>query len=297
MKFRIRQTGSLPAGLAQGVEEQVHRAREDLSGPHDVGEAAHRSRRTIKRARALLKMARPVLTAECYRRSNFTMRDAARCVARIRDADVLIETAQAVMSGPNGSDHDHLLSRLERVMAAERADLHSSALESDGPVARARELLGQVAVDWPDPSQVDDVQLLAAGLGASYDSVRRHAILAFSQGGGVEAYHELRKRAKDLRHQLEFLSSRCPETLRPTTQGFHRITDLLGEANDVAMFSVYVLSAEGLAPDERKPLLRCLDDLRRDLWQQATPLGVSLFGEETDRWVERMESCWIGRSS
>lgn len=297
MKFRIRQTESLPAGLAEGVEGQIRRAREALSGPHGVGEAAHRSRRTIKRARALLKMARPVLTAECYGRANVTMRDAARCVARLRDADVLIETAQVVRSGPTGSSHSHVLSRLERVLAAERAALHSSALGSDGPVAQARELLGQVVVDWPAPGQVDDVRLLAAGLGASYESVRRHANLAFSQGLGGEAYHELRKRAKDLRHQLEFLSSLCPETLRPTAKGFRRLTDLLGDANDVAIFSVYVLSAGGLEREERQRLLECLDDLRSELWQQATPLGVSLFGEETGRFVDRVERCWTGRSA
>ena len=61
------------------------------------------------------------------------------------------------------------------------------------------------------------------------------------------------------------------------------------------MVSMYVRAGGGIERDERKRLLTCLDDRRRELWQEATPLGVSLFGEETDRFVERVERCWVGR--
>ena len=290
MTFGIHSTESLLEGLKREVHEQIQRALDDLSQTTDLGRAAHGARRIVKRARALLKLARPSLDPEAYLRGNLTMRDAGRCVAPIRDGDVLVETARSVCGQGQGAELDSALAQLLEELQDERDSLFATAPEEDGPLVRARDLLRSVAIDWPQAGELDDWELLRMSLATSYGAVRAHAVRAF--GASATAHHELRKKAKDLRHQLEFLTPASPETLVPIAEGFHRLTDLLGDANDMAVLATYAGSARSVTRRQRSSLLLDLEERRRDIGEEAGPLGAGLLAEETGEFVGRVEECW-----
>ncbi len=292
MTFGIHSTESLLEGLRREVHVQIQRALDDLSQTTDLGRAAHEARRIVKRARALLKLARPSLAPDAYLRGNLTMRDAGRCVAPIRDGDVLVETARSVRGQGQEAELDSAWAQLLEELQDERDSLFATAPGEDGPLARARDLLRSVAIDWPQAGELDDGELLRMGLATSYESVRAHAERAFGEGASARAHHELRKKAKDLRHQLEFLSPASPETLVPMAEGFHRLTDLLGDANDIAVLATYASSVRSVTRRQRSPLLLDLEERRQDIWEEAGPLGAGLLAEETDEFVGRVEECW-----
>ena len=294
MTFGIKSTESLLEGLRREVHDQVGRALEDLSQTADLGRAAHGSRRTLKSARALLKLARPSLTSDAYLQGKLSMRDAGRCVAAMREADVLVETARSVRGQGQEAMLDSTWAKLLEGLQDDRDALFAAAPAENGPLARARDLLQSGLTEWSQAGELDDRELLCLGVTASFESVRAHAERATAEASDTRAHHELRKRMKDLRHQLEFLSPASPETLVPLAAGFHRLTDLLGDANDLAVLETHASSAPSVADTQRPYLLLDLEARRRDLWEQAGSLGARLLAEETGEFTGRVEECWVG---
>ncbi len=291
--FGIQSTESLLEGLGREVQTQVQRASEALTQPGDLGVAAHVSRRTLKKARALLKFARPALTPDVYRRGNHTMRDAGRCTARVRDADVLVETARSVRRIEPEAGLDDTWCRLLEDLETERAELFATAPGPDGPFRKARGLIGSIATGWPTVSEVGDRELLRVGLATSYGLVRAHYERAYREGADTRAHHELRKRAKDLRHQIEFLSGIAPDILEPCATELHQLSDLLGDGNDLVVLALYVDSAPGVTDARRADLLAGLSERREGLWKEAKRLGARVLDDGSDHFVGRVETCWV----
>ncbi len=167
MTFGIKSTESLPEGLSREIRQQVLAAEEALSEPEDVGLAAHETRKTLKRARALVKLTRPSLTPDAYRGGNRTMRDAGRCVSPVRDADVTAQTARSVHEGAQGTGLERPWGELAEAFSIERDSLFATATGSDGPFAETSELLGSLDGGWPEVGEIDDRELLRLGLGDS----------------------------------------------------------------------------------------------------------------------------------
>ena len=294
MTFGIQSSESLLEGLRREVDDQVRSALDELSRPTDLGGAIHGCRRTLKRARALLKLARPALTSDAYVQGKLAMRDAGRCVAPLRDADVLVETARSMCGQrPNTLFHPAWAQLLEE-LEEPRDALFATAAKDGAALSGARDLLQSIDIAWPEAGEPDDGELLRTGLAASYRSVRAHAERATASGWDASAHHELRKKSKDLRHQLEFLSPTSPETLVPMAEAFHRLTDLLGDANDLAVLATCAWVAPSGSRARRSRVLPDLDDRRESLLQEAGSLSARLLAESVADFVGRVEECWVG---
>jgi CHAD domain-containing protein len=225
------------------------------------------------------------------------MRDAGRQTAPVRDSDVLVETARAVRQsvheGGFGAAWESLVGELE----SRREAVFAASRGPDGPFVNAGRLLGSVSISWPDTGETADRDLLRAGLATSYESVRAHGRQAFGEGSDAKARHELRKRAKDLRHQVEFLNPIAPATLQPLATDLHHLSDLLGDANDLIVLARYLdapgdttdAPADGLSED----LVADVNQRCQLLWDEARLLAKRLFRGETGDFVRRVEDCWV----
>ena len=292
MTFGIQNAESFHEGLRREICDQVRHALAALGGTADIGRAAHRFRRTLKRARALIKQARPILGAKACRSGNRTMRDAARLLGPVRDAGVLVEATRSLIEQRQDGENDASLGALLADLEAERDRFYETAAVQDGPVTRARNLLESASIDWTEGVELEAGELLRRTMTASYEAVQFGARAAFDGSSDPEAHHELRKRVKQLRHQLEFLSPACPEALAPVARGFHRLTDFLGDGNDLVVLGSYVESARSLGADRRASLLALLDDRREALWAEAASLGEGVLAKETGDFVSGLVECW-----
>jgi CHAD domain-containing protein len=94
MAFRLPFDGDLDASIRQTARDELVEAirllRDDY--PDDPVTAVHEARKNLKKTRALLRLARPGLGSETYRRENWAIRDAARLISGARDADVMQQT-------------------------------------------------------------------------------------------------------------------------------------------------------------------------------------------------------------
>jgi CHAD domain-containing protein len=116
-----------PARVKSLLLEQIRdaaRALDSRGAPSD--ESVHRARKTLKRARASLRLLRGAVGHSTYRRENACLRDAARSLSRVRDARVMMETL------------DDLVKRSRRTSLAPLR----SALRQERQRAR-REVLGR----------------------------------------------------------------------------------------------------------------------------------------------------------
>ena len=287
--------------LSRAISAQLGRAREALEAGTDLASPVHEARRAIKRTRALLKLADPWPRDP---HTDCTLRDASRALAVLRDADIVVLTAEDIRADSGSAEPSlvplHLLESLEEVRRRRFAESGSA----DGPLRVADELLGSLVVKIREPqaSQLaagheppasDGMELLRVGLGASYESVWARSDLAAGEGPEDERSHKLRKRVKDLRYQLEFLDTGHPKLGR-LVRDLHHLTDLLGDRNDLATLSAYTASADVLSESEGASLTAHVEGLKSVLRSEATALSTRLFEEDPDSFVRRIEA-WVTR--
>src|SRR5687768_16074016 len=95
--FKLKKKESERKGIrrvAHGrTEDAVELLRDEEADPV---EAVHEARKDMKKLRATLKLVRPVLGDETYRRENGRFRDAARALSDVRDAQVRAQTLDAL---------------------------------------------------------------------------------------------------------------------------------------------------------------------------------------------------------
>ena len=285
--------------LSRAISAQLGRAREALEAGTDLASSVHDGRRAIKRTRALLKLADP------WPRDSHTdriLRDASRALAVLRDADIVVLTAEDIRADSQSSEPNavpiHLLESLEDG----RRRCFAESGSADGPLRVADELLRSVALEIQElqvpqlmgghkPTASDGMELLRLGLSASYGSVRARSDPAAGEGPVDERSHKLRKRVKDLRYQLEFLDTGHPKLGR-LVRDLHHLTDLLCDRNDLATLWAYTDSADVLCESERASLTAHVEIMKSALQSEAVALSTRLFEEEPDSFVGRIEA-WM----
>lgn len=225
--------------------------------PRDPAKAVHEYRKSIRRARALVRLARPLMKDRRYRELDGALKQAVDATSFVRDAEVLRETVGEL---PASDELQRAAARLREVIDAQQA-------ETCAP-ARVVELLREAAAPLP-PLTLRLAKALPDGLEGEH--VERALRLSFKRTRAClaaalvertdEAIHDWRKRVKELRYQLE-LVERAPahgpsreETLGGLAKELGRITDLL-----VLRASVRAHEA-ALGPEHAGALVRVLDAL------------------------------------
>ena len=289
MNWSAESSDDAGSELSHAISLQVARAREALEEGNDLAAAVHEARRAIKRARALLRLAEPWPSSSP---TDSTLRDAGRALAPLRDAQVMVLTARdirdvALASRPSASGPDLVPSTLLEALEDEEGRHFAESGSADGPLSEAGELLRSVVV----PTASGGMELLRHGLGASYTSVRVRSDPEAGEGPADERSHKLRKRVKDLRYQLEFLDRGQPKLGR-LVRDLHHLTDLLGDANDLATLSRYTASADVLSEAERAALTAHVEAGKQALRSEATALSARLFEADPDSFVRRI-GAWV----
>src|SRR3954469_8087665 len=139
MSYKLDLDEDLAATVGETAREQLvdgAAVLRDEQADDPVG-AVHQARKNVKKSRALLRLVRAELGDKTYRRENRRLRDAARTVAHVRDADVMVETAEALRERYSG-----------RLPARAFNDLRK-ALEKQADEARSR-IDGQLGSNLAD---------------------------------------------------------------------------------------------------------------------------------------------------
>ena len=243
--------------------------------PRGDARAVHDARRTCKQLRALLRLARPRLGAQ-YAAGNAGLRDANRALAADRDAQVLVDTARALLAHDAPARRELVRAMRRRVPGARQADLRDARRR----LARERRRVTGWRLGRLSARQ------LAQGLQRGHERARR-AYRACQRRPAASTLHEWRKQVKYHRNQLALVAPLWPQG-RARVRALDTLGDLLGWHHDLHMLELAVAglprSARRLAATARQRIAH--EQLRAT--REALKLGKILFAGAPPAWLESL---------
>jgi CHAD domain-containing protein len=290
----------LADGVRRIVQEQIDSAIAELRGQTDGSrdEEVHEARKRCKRLRALLRLVRDRLGVDLYRYENVAIRDAARRVAPVRDAHVLVLTLDDVVDTTDQRFDAAAVSVLRAELKAAHDRLRRQMLYRGTACDQAADDLAAVrerSHEWP----LDGVDLedLRSGLARVYRRGRRRMTEAYG-APSPERFHEWRKRVKYLWHHLELLQPAWPRPLDALARETHGLSDLLGDEHDRTVLEEWLRQRPDAmaAPHAARELTAALDEQRAHLRAAARQLGAKIYAESPERFTGRLSHYWsVGR--
>jgi CHAD domain-containing protein len=293
MAFALNPGRPIPKAVKNAAEKQLRKVVEGLTGQTDLGpdEAAHDARKRTKKLRALLRLVRPELGGKAYRRENGALRDAARVLSPVRDAWVLVEALDDLVTPPDEHLSPEAVAGFRAVLAGEHRALQTG-LEEDGALSRAADAYEQVLAQvsrWPLKdhgwASLDD------GVEAVFRRGRRAMARARARGR-ADDFHEWRKQVKYLRHQFGLLRRVWPDMLEAMEDTADELGERLGTDHDLAVLRERVETEPSLAPTVREALLRRIDARREEHRREALALGRRLYAEKPSALRQRLGRLW-----
>jgi len=272
MAFRVQKHEALDQGIVRIALEQVDRIMADLEADSmPVHERVHSLRSRCKRLRALLRLARPTMTAQ-FRTEDERFRAAGRRLCHLRDAHVLHKTL---------ADFEDI-SNVQLDIPADVEEFDPELLKKS--LKDMRHARRAVALWRPDARGFYDV---AAGLGRTYDHTRRAWRRALEEPTD-EHFHRLRRWAKHLLFQIMILKPVNAKRLGPLRRELDTLGDQLGLGHDLAMLEHRLLEA-GDSSDE---LLECVHERKQARYNDALALCDKTLSDTTDRFVADVAGWW-----
>jgi CHAD domain-containing protein len=266
-RFRLREEEAVSDGLLRVATGQVDSAIGDLQNGSE--DAVHEARKSFKRLRAVVRLARDQLGEEVYQRENRDLRDLGRRLSGARDSEVLLEKLDSVAGAcpaPPG---------LRESLAAEHA-LAARQLPTDSVVRELHGLHDRIAC-WP--LEQAGVESLEPGFRRIYRRARR-AYRRAQRDPTVENLHELRKRTKDVWYCAQILRPVAPKRMKRLARRAHDLSDLIGQEHDLAIL------AERVKAD---PLARLIESRRAELRRELLPLGRRLYRKKPRKVARALE--------
>jgi CHAD domain-containing protein len=294
-RFGLSEGERVSGGLRRIARGQLDMAIERLEGRTDepLGTAVHETRKSLKRLRATVRLARDELGDEVYRRENGAFREAGRRLAGARDSQVLLETldgiAERCLDGVPERFQPFKRTLVGQHGAAQRRLGESAAVaevRSELRAARAR------VRDWRLEREGFDA--VAPGFKRIYRRGRRAYRVACAEPS-TENLHELRKRAKDLWYAAQIVRPAAPKKLKRIARRAHELSDLIGEDHDLAILTQRAGERRDRFASETdtEELARLAEQRRDELRREAMDVGRRLFRKKPRKLVRPLEKASV----
>jgi CHAD domain-containing protein len=290
-RYRLRSDEEPVAGIrrvaAGRIESALEQLREETS--NDAAAAVHEARKDLKKIRSLLRLIRDEIGDEIYRRENARFRDAGRLLSGPRDAQVKLETLEALSQRFAGDASGHDWGPYASALRAEAEPGPSLGDRVDRAIGEIE--LGRMAIDgWP--LKTNGWGLVGPGLRRGYRRGRKRFAEAASAPSD-EAVHEWRKRAKDLWYHLRLLRESRPKRIGKEADRAHQLSDLLGDHHDLVVLHEDAGSRPQLLGPDGVSLLSTLAERRQgELLDDSLTLGERLYAERPKAFAGRFQHYW-----
>src|SRR6266446_1546300 len=242
MSYELRNDETLGEGMRRIICKQIQGAIESTTAERNgKGSPAHETRKHLKKARAAVRMISDDVLRAHFQRERRTLRNVARLISEIRDAEVRLETVKQLgelspgNKNQNFRETEELLSfELDSFLAA----FSDWQEEAKTKLTRARDRIAK----WP----LEEVACKTLRRAAQRSYKRgREALRAALRNQTAEQFHTFRKEAKQLWYQLRVLRPLHPVILKDLGDQLKEIGQHLGHAHDLAFLAARLRSAGG----------------------------------------------------
>jgi CHAD domain-containing protein len=296
MAYRLKNCTDVSGEVQRVVEEQIDRGTGEIDSPDiDAPTALHQVRKRCKKIRAVLRLVRGPLDKDgTYAAENAWYRDLARELSPLRDADVLIETHDALVDAIKDPDtyrqcagiRERLVERRER-LAGHVADPHERLRTARETLLEGRDRIR----NWAP--RVQGFKALEPGFRRTYRRGRR-AMDAAYRSMAPEDFHEWRKGVKYHWYACRLLRGIWPAMMDTRCGELRALSELLGDEHDLSVYRVALETEPGLADGAARlsDILAAVDQRRTRLRRQAQPLAMRLYTEKPGRISNRFAGYW-----
>ncbi|MBE9111841.1 CHAD domain-containing protein [Nodosilinea sp. LEGE 07298] len=297
MAYKFSADSTVDANIRRILSEQLEKAIQQLSEDFQQtpGQAVHKARKHLKKGRTVLRLVRKSIDKDTYEREKNLLRDLGRSLSSARDSEVyqqtlnnLLDTYGLTLDTKGLSKLQESLSDLYQVRLKDLTDGDTpmAAIISDLKDSRSR--LNQLAFNktgW---------KAISANLKQIYGQGQARFYAAYEDGGD-EAFHDWRKRVKDLWHSTCLLKPLWPTVMNAFESEIHQLAEALGGGHDIAALRHFLLNPPAeVALDNvhLQVLLPLMKHRQHRLHQQAKELGQKLYCEDPAAFNHRMASYW-----
>lgn len=291
---------TVPDGIRRIARGQLDRAHAGLaeSPKRKLATAVHDTRKSFKRLRATVRLARAGLGDDVYRHENAALRDGGRHLSGARDASVLTETLDQLQKASGNVLPDGATAKLRDQLEHEREQALTSLRADEAMVAAVVEEIGQArtrTAAWSFESEGFDS--LEPGLRRIYRRGRKAMHRAQSDPTD-ENLHEWRKRVKDLWHAEQLLRAAAPKKMKKLARRTHVLADVLGDDHDLSELRLSVQRHDDSFDDHaaQAAQIAVIDRRRGELQRQAFALGERVYGRRPKKFVRAVKRGWHSRA-
>jgi hypothetical protein len=290
MTYRLQVDEPIAQGVSRIGLAQIEMALTRLADRKDPAAAIHDTRRCLKRVRALLRLVRPALPPNVYRREANRLAGIGRLLAEARDQHVMQQTLGKLGEHSTGLPAD-IGARFNGLMTN-----GGGKKAGTGPRSRQQAVasLEQAHKFLAGLARRDiDLEHIAEGLERTYRRARRAFHEAYKSPVD-EAFHEWRKAAQQHWRHMQLLSRVWPDVMGGRASEAKELSRLLGEDHDVHVLLAFAAGRgrKALSEADFAMLVSLGRSLQADLRQQARPRGKRLFAEKASELSERVAHYW-----
>src|SRR3954463_8253527 len=231
MGFCFKRKESVARAIRRLGCERIERALESLKDSTRA-EAIHNARKEMKKAKAVLELAREGISKKTFRRIVKRLRKASGCLSEARDAEVIAQTLRELARRTKGELRSAMIRemRVELQQAARRA---RKLLVQKGRAVRSEKLLRHVVGEFDDLEiEGKGWDVIGCGVKKSYGEGRRAQESAL-RNRSAQHFHEWRRAAKTLWYQMTLLAPMSPAQMEVLACELETLGECLGEDHDL----------------------------------------------------------------
>jgi CHAD domain-containing protein len=295
MAFRLESSEDVAAEVRRVVSEQLETAIAHLEKEEgDRDKHVHEARKCLKRLRALALLVRGELGAELGRRENACFRDAARKLAGLREAAVLVETLDRLVEWEGGSATRRKFATMRRWLMERKEAAYAQAGSNGQATSQVAEELRQAlkrVEGWP--LQERGWKGIEPGLRRVYAQGRREFARARAEGSD-EAFHEWRKWVKYLWYHAQLVRLVWPWAMAALIEELDELGERLGQDHDLTVLRQMVCGQmdRPVRPTTLQALVELIQARQGELRSQAQGTGRRIYAERPRDFMRRLRAYW-----
>jgi CHAD domain-containing protein len=276
------------------LRTQIGDALERLKEREVTDEDIHAARKSIKRARATLRLLRETIPKNTYRQENAALRDSARPLSAVRDAKVLVDALDHLSELDTAAVADTPAHPFRHALVRERNNTRRHAHSKTEGLGVSRSGLEGVhtrAGRWR--LNGEDWSSLGKGLQRVYSEGRK--LLATAQRDPTaECLHEWRKQVKYLWNQVALLEPLGSGWINELADQLHTLSDYLGDDHDLAVLRERAAAHEHTfaKPELFATLVSAIERKRTGLQQKALVIGARIYHDKPADFAARFARDW-----
>ena len=275
--YQLRLDRPLNHEIERLFRSQANLARRVLKKPDDA--AIHTARKALKRARAVLRLARGALARTRYDELDRTIRETGRLLAPVREAAVALLLADKLAA------EKALKPSVSKVLRSHLESEHLAAWKILTAASTLRASLDTLRLQRDELPDLE-APALYPGLKQTYARGRERLTVALEQRQ-AEDLHAWRRQVKHLGYQVRLLAPAWPLLLRPSARLLDTLGEALGNDHDLAGLS-RVAHAADLDEKQRRRVHKLVRRRRRALQGSIWALGTRIYAEDEGAFAGRL---------